>query len=390
MTVKTGGYSSSWIINWFMLSDDNKIYLDRFLLIKLVEKSIQKAGSQRALNRKLSELGEPFDQAKIYRLKEGEYNGLTIGKVKALLNFLGVPYDSINALILAIGGRQSIKNVRFPINVNCAAGGRLIAAALSDGGTYLRDLKQKKLVFNYYSKDEDLVNQVIKSVQDFIGDAHYSYNNYRLSFSSKLIPDILARAGTAIGRKTLVNSHLPTVIRYGKLETVMEYFRQVFADEGSVWEGAIEYKRAINLSSFLENEHLSELSRLNWKDRNVPSKGTTWGCITYSKELEEKISNGLRNLIWSHPPRLLVEEKNKLEETYGIKAVIKPREINKTKHGYTTVWGLQIFREKNIKIFAEKIGFGCKGKQRKLDGMLKRWDMKQTMKAQTRGDRCQN
>lgn len=174
----------------------------------------------------------------------------------------------------------------------------------------------------------------------------------------------------------MVDSHLPSVIRYGKPETVMEYFRQVFADEGSVWEGAIEYKRAINLSSFLEDEHLGELGRLNWKEKSVPSKGTTWKYVNYTKKLEEKISDELKDLIWGHPPGLLIEEKSKLEETYGVRVIVRPREINNTKHGYTVIWGLQIFREKDIKIFAEKIGFGCKRKQRKLDEMLKRWDIK--------------
>lgn len=364
----------SWIVNWFTLGDENKIYLNKSLLLDLIEKNIQKAGSQRVLSRKLSALGEPFDQAKIYRLKKGEYDGLNIGKVKALLRFLSLPYDSINSSILAVGGRRSIKNAKFPINMNCGAGGRLIAAALSDGGAYLRDPKQKKLVFNYYGKDEDLVKQVIKSVRDSIGDAYYSYDNHRLSFSSKLIPDILVRAGAVIGKKTLVNPHLPSVIRYGKSETVTEYFRQVFADEGSVWKGAIEYKRAINLSGFLEDEQLDELSRMSWEERSVPSKGTKWRSICYTKKLEEEISNRLRNLIWSHPPRLLVEEKSKLEETYRIRAVIRPRGINNTKHGHTVVWGLQIFREGGIKIFAKKIGFGCKRKQRKLYEMLKRWN----------------
>ena len=376
MDVKIAENSSSWTTHWFMLGDDSKIYLDKSFLDGLIRKAIQKAGSQRALNKKLSELGEPFDQAKIYRLKKGEYKGLNIRKVKALLSFLSVPYDSINPSILAVGGRQSVKNVRFPINLNCAAGGKLIAAALSDGGIYLNNLKQRKLVFHYYNKDEDLVKQVIKSVQDLMGDVHYSYKNNILSFSSKIIPDILTRTNTAIGRKTLMDSHLPSVIRYGKPETVMGYFRQVFADEGSVWVGAIEYKRAINLSRFLMDEHLDELNKLDWKEKGVLIKGTKWRCVAYTKKLEENISDNLRNLIWSYPPKLLEEEKSKLEETYGIKAVIRPREINKTKHGYTVVWGSQIFRRNDIKIFAEKIGFGCKRKQGKLDDMLKQWDDK--------------
>lgn len=370
MANKTGNFSPC-IIHWYMLNDNNKIYLDKSFLLNLIEKGVQRAGSQRALAKKLFELGEPFDQAKIYRLKRGKYEGLAIGKVKALLKFLDIPYESVYPSIRAIGARQSIKNVRLPIDMNRGAGGRLIAAALSDGGVYVRDKRYRKLVFNYYNNDEDLIHQIIKSVQDLVGDAHYNYNNCRLCFGSNIIPNILVHANAAIGKKTLTDLRLPSVICYGKPETVREYFRQVFADEGSVWKGAIEYKRTVNFSSLLNSGHLNELDALNWKMKGVPGKTSMWGCVNYTKELEEKISNKLKNLMLNHPPKLLIEEKKKLEEYSGLWTVIKLREIHKTKSGYTAVWGLLIFRESNIKIFAEKIGFGCKKKQEKLEDMLK-------------------
>lgn len=365
-----------WIIHWFMLGDDTRIYLDRTFLVNLIKKGILKAGSERALSAELSRLGEPFDQAKIYRLKKGEYKGLAIRKVKALLSFLGMSYNTIDSLFQAIGGRQSIKNVKFPINLNCRAGGRLIAATLSDGGIYLRDPRQKKFAFHYFNTDEELVDRVINSVQEAIGDAHHYYDGHRLSFSSRLISDILIQAGVTPGRKTSANLHLPPVIHHGKPETIKGYFCHVFADESSMWEGGIEYKRTINLSSFLENKHLNELDGLGWKEKIMPREGGILKYIGYTKKLERMISKELKDIIWTHPPKLLIEERDKLKETYGIEATTRPRGINKTKRGYTVVWALQIFGERNIKIFANKIGFGCEIKQRKLEDMLRRRSVK--------------
>jgi len=366
------------VVHWFMLGEHTRIYIDKSFLTDLINRGIQEAGSQRTLARKLSELGEYFDQPQIWRLRKGEYEGLTVHKLKALLRFFDIPYNAVDRSIRAIGGRRSIKNVRFPINMNCYAGGRLIAAALSDGGVYLRDLNQRKLVFNYYNNDRNLINQIIKSARDLVGEAQYSYNNEKLSFSSKLIPEILVRVGVPIGRKTLTNSYLPQIVCHGKPETVRGHFSQVFADEGSIWEGAIAYKRAIGLSNILSDAYLSELEGLHWKERRT-SKGTRWKNVSYAKKIEKEISNGLRNLIWSNPPKLLVNEMDKLG-TCGIKATIKPTEINKTTHGYTAVWTLQILGEENIKIFAEKIGFGCKRKQRKLEEMLERWRLRDATK----------
>lgn len=355
-----------WKRNWYQLPDGARVYLRGNQLKELVEDAVKRAGGQRALARRIGDIGG---------LLHGDWEGMTVRKLKALLNFLDSDYNSVEKSVEALGGGKAVRNPMLPFNLNSNPGARLIARALSDGSLYLRH--RNTHIFEYYSKDKEAIYVAIDDVNKVYGDVdaepslREDIGLYRVVFSTS-IAEPLVRAGGPLGRKVVENPSLSIWVRYNAREIQKAYLGQVFDDEGNVDpSGYVRYKRGVDITDALRPGQAEFLEKMEWKDRRTPTGGII-RYVSLTRNVKSQLEDvGIWHTICSHPPRLMIDEVELLGSRFGISFNVYPKELHKTRRGYGIVWVARTLSRDDTRRFEEEINFGLRRKRDKLEEVLR-------------------
>jgi hypothetical protein len=150
-----------------------------------------------------------------------------------LLDSCGRTIQDIEADVASIGriDRRLIHNPRFskdPLEIDKAFA-RLFGAGLSDG-----HIDQFR-VFCYGDADFDRVNIFNNHVR-FFGDVEYTETISKRGFHdirySSVLGRMLEKRGFTVGDKTVQNRGIPDFILNGPMEVLVEYLKQLWAEDG--------------------------------------------------------------------------------------------------------------------------------------------------------------
>lgn len=189
-----------------------------------------------------------------------EEGTLTVSDLRRLLDATGIPYDAITPNIKSVGGEdeQVIRNPKFPIDLYCPDGARLLAAAIDDGNI------DRTSHFEYRNPEPEKVRIVVNLVWNIFGDIDPALildEKGRLMgvhLGNSMIGDVLLKAGAVEGRTTRKDYGVPDMIKLGDCEIRDAYFEQVIRDEGYIdWEG---YQLSISRAQLLDRNGIPRLS----------------------------------------------------------------------------------------------------------------------------------
>lgn len=142
-----------------------------------------------------------------------------------------------------------------------------------------------------------------------------------------------------------------------------KYFKQVIRDEGDInyRKYRIRMTNAKEIHSKAMPEHVDLFENQKWKRRTYPS-GKKEPYIRLTKKLEYNLPpesrsiyhDFLRRMKKEWIPPILNDERKLLEETYGVKVDIIPKDIYKGKKvGLSGSWELVIGGKKNFEKFVK-------------------------------------
>lgn len=154
-----------WITRRWQLRDTVPVYMRGGMLRKLIRKAVKRAGSQSKLERHAT-----LDDSCISRIPGNRQEGITVGKLRALIGFLEESYRSVEPRVEAVGSHKSIVKPKLPFNLKTPAGARLVASALSDG--FLTRCKGS-VIFGYASSDKESISRLVKSVEEVFGKIQF-------------------------------------------------------------------------------------------------------------------------------------------------------------------------------------------------------------------------
>lgn len=224
---------------------------------------------------------------------------------------------------------KSILSPKFPMDFNSEAGARVVAGILFDGGI-------TSAGYPFYSNNEEsLIQRMIRSVEEVVGAIEC---NTRLTTTQsktvvldfpKILGEILVSGlGMVPGHKVLENPPIPEFILSAQRHVKRAFLRQAFDDDGSVGLGSRRGSgRSINLFQY------------------------------HSKR---------------EPPTRLLQLKELIEGfDVPVNGPYGPTATHRAKRGYTSYgWVVQISNQRDIRAFAERIGFSLPRKTRALEELL--------------------
>jgi len=333
-------------VDWYELPDTVILYVDRDELVGVVKEARDIVG--------ITGLGKENvmsgpDQREI--LYEGR-DTITVGKLKALLDIVGIPYDEMDSLILCIGRQgdpYAINNPHLPFDFNSEAGAIVLAAALKDG-TLHKEEEPRGYWFAYYNKNEKNRERVKEAVRKVFGEVepHESKERNEISYHSLAIASALEKMGIPVGEKVGQSYHVPEVVRQGDENIKRAYLYQTMMDEGS-WSPE-RYNLSYLQTGALDPSGLSEddkkyLDKLLSDERRYPT-GDAYRCVYLNTDLSKEIREEhpeIWEVIEKSKPPFLEEEMKMLEETCGVKPEPKPKDIYVTTKGeYRITWCVNI------------------------------------------------
>ena len=327
---------------WWQVSETFTLVLEKGKLREYVLEALKLYPTNRSQDGSYIELAKAtgIDAKNFHRIVNEGRDSITVGNLIKILRILNLPYESVTPHIKSIGGRgdqEAIVNPKFPIDMYCPEGARLLAAALKDG-----DINVKHHHFEYINYDPDNLRIVAECVKKVFGEIEpsilYEENGKRkgIHFQSALIGNVLKDAGAVIGRKADRDYHLPSMIWFGNREIKNAYFDQVIKDEGSIDRG--DYRLTISgageIASKITQAHRRLLDQFHYDNNYWPS-GAPKKYITLKKGLEDDLPDDLRptykdfikKMKDEWVPTILQEEKKLLEEMYNVEVEIQPRQI---------------------------------------------------------------
>jgi len=333
-------------VDWDELPDTVIVYVDRDELVELVKEARGIVG--------ITELGKEsimsgLDQRKILY---GGRDTITVGKLKALLDIVGLPHDEMDSFIYCVGRQgdpYAINNPRLPFNFDSKEGAIVLAAALKDGTLHMEE-EPRGYWFAYYNKNEKNRERVKEAVRKVFGEVepHESKERNEISYHSLAIASALEKMGVPVGEKVGQNYHVPRVVRQGDENIKRAYLYQTMMDEGS-WSPEKHHlyypqARALDISE-LSDRDKEYLDGILQEKEEYPT-GYTRRQVYLSGDMEKKI-RGEHPELWeaikrSEPP-FLEEEMDMLKEVCNVRPNPKPKDIYTTIDGeYRVNWRVDV------------------------------------------------
>jgi len=287
---------------------------------------------------------------------------MTVENLMKLLDLLEIPYDALTPYIKSVGStshREAIINPKFPIDMECPNGGRILAAVLKDG-----HIERDTHRFYYWNYDPQNRRIITEAVQHVFGDVEpYVIHDrkgreYGIRFDSSVIGDMLVRAGAIEGSKVEQEHHLPAMITFGDHRIAKAYYEQAIRDDGNIDNRNYQI-RIIGTHEIrwkLTLEYLTMTDYFHWQDKTLPS-GAKEPFVILSKEVKIDLPDELKSVYDSFlvkmkkewVPTILKEEAQVMERTFGVKAQIVPMKIYKgEKKGFRGEWQILMLGKENF------------------------------------------
>ena len=357
------------LTEWWDFGENQLITLKEGMLRYLIVEAKKLYPTKLAPKGSITKLAEKsgIDSSILCRAMNQEDYTMTVKNLEKLLNTLRIPYREITPYIKSIGGggfKESITHPKLPFDLYNEDGAILIAAGLKDG-----HIRKDRTSFEYINYNNENVQRIIESAKRIFGDVNYQMRydekgrQKGVLFHSEVIGLALHRAGVPKGRKTEQDYHLPDGIKFGDLDMKKKYFKQVIRDEGDInyRKYRIRMTNAKEIHSKAMPEHVDLFENQKWKRRTYPS-GKKEPYIRLTKKLEYNLPpesrsiyhDFLRRMKKEWIPPILNDERKLLEETYGVKVDIIPKDIYKGKKvGLSGSWELVIGGKKNFEKFVK-------------------------------------
>lgn len=298
----------------------------------------------------------------------GERDTIALGRLLKLLDILKVPYGTLTPYIRSVGGgganTKALVNPKFPIDLYNPYGARLLAAALKDG--HIAKGRHHFLYANYDPENRRIVTEAVQRVFGEIEPrATYDLKGKQngIVFTSAVVGKALLRAGAVEGRKTLQVYGLPALVKFGGHAIANAFFEQAIRDDGcrDLSHYRIKITCAREIESLATQEHLGMFELLFWETRPLVS-GLIQPYLCLTEDLEGKLPDELK-LVYEDfitkmekewVPKILKEEQEVIEKTYGVKAKIVPKQMYVgEKTGIKGFWDLVVtgkeYYEKMVK-----------------------------------------
>ncbi|MBL7051454.1 MAG: hypothetical protein ISS01_00015 [Nanoarchaeota archaeon] len=366
-----------YIYNWYHLRDNCLLKVKKEERIILLEKGIKKSGN---LNLLASELG--FSSPSFYNLYNHKIELISVKKLKKLLSFLDLNYNSINEKIVEIrkGNIASIKNPILPFNVYSVDFAYLLGCVVSDGTIYIDKKSRNVLRLKYSSNDNESISMFEKAINNVFGEVYIQKEiintQIYLKIGSSIISETLVAFGAHVGNKTSKNLPVPYIIEENYF-LINSYLKAIYGDEGS-FAGGEKYFPYITLSRCSHLNHLFEKIDLDnfyknivplMKERQFPT-GHKIKSISFPK-IRRMIRRELREKIYNDGlPQLLIGEKILLKKL-EIESRLWISRISLTEKGKISLTVALIIRKKrSILKFYKEVGFSLIRKQTKLKKCL--------------------
>ena len=367
-------------LNWYDLKDTEILYLDIAEIRNLINKGIEKSGS-------LSKLCLKINTAQFYNiLKNNE--GISVKTLKKLMIYLQIDFCTINEKIQEIrkGNICSIKNPKFPISFDNKRLGVLAGHLMSDGCLYYDKSRKNLIRTKYYSDVKEGMDNFICDINEVFGTVHFNIINERncltIRIGSGVVGEFFRIAGVTIGKKYVINDHMPWVVSQGSRETKQLYLSAVFDDEGSVGKSLYPYvilSRNIHINLTKREKKILE----NCIDPVMISRLFPTGHLTkmisiglLKQTLKSKTYKRLLSKILNSKPNVLIDESRMLKEDFDINNSVYVISLARTSNGnYSVKSSLVIRNKKDIIKFYKEIEFSLSRKRIKLKQALneKEW-----------------
>ncbi|MEK6952642.1 MAG: hypothetical protein AABX29_06520 [Nanoarchaeota archaeon] len=328
---------------WYDEPDDVRIKLEDNYRKDLIERAIKKAEKPSILAKKVS-----LDKVTIFNYLYG--NGMSVGGLKKILDFLEIKHDRINHKVQEISW-----NFKPNIKLNTKEIAILLAASLADG--HLNNSH-----FMYKNKDKELRDKVENNLIKVFGNIKVDkrvdrHTKVPFFTTPVVVRRVLEKLGSPRGKKLHKNPKVPEIIMNGTREMKKEFIQQFFDDEG--WcekeNTRIAICQAVDCTAQIP---IDFQNKMELKKFYTP----------------KKIPEGIKKKI--PIPNLLKDIQKLLKEDFGIQFNFKFTRIAKYKrprYSYiSAAWDLQCHDKKEIKKFEEKINFGLKRKRDVLNYVLNR------------------
>lgn len=361
-------------INWYDLKDYVYLYLKKEALKELIRQGIRKAGS-------LSKLCINLNSMHFYAILKSD-KGTSVKNLKKLLSYIDVSHNFVDDKISEIrrGKKYSIKNPKFPIDLQNSKMGSLLGHIVSDGCLYYDNSRKNFIRTKYCSDDKQGLTMFINNIKEVFGNVNFNQeyirNCYTIRFGCGVIGDAFRKAGAMVGKKYKLNRGLPWIIKEGDIEIKRSYLSAVFDDEGSVGKTKFPYvilSRNIHVElSPKEIRIMTNVVPLMKSDTFPTGHCTRRIPIKNLKKILKKMNAlGLLKKILNSKPKILIEESDLLKHEFGINNSTYVISLQLTSNGHYSVQSCIVIRKKKDVInFYKEIGFSLLKKQKKLKEAL--------------------
>lgn len=317
-----------------------------------------------------------------YRILEHRAQGMYTDRMRATLNYINQPYNTLDQQIQAIGKKKALTEPNIPFNLNRPEGGTIIAAALSDGNITRNGLK-----FSYSNKDPVLIDDVRKAVETVYGQAHHDIRTdekerTKLTYPSRVIGESLIRAGVAEGTKVTKNQSLPSICWIANDEFCRNFVRQVWGDEGTtrfyttkdgvseVEKRGIGYSRSVDITQTVRERGLAGfLETREWKIA-PRGDGSAKVYLGWAEVKDTSSMASLKQAVEDGRCKLVHEERDFTKERFSLEPNVDPVCIYRTRRGYSVEWRSTIIKQEDLVAFHKKIGFPDPKKQEVLKRII--------------------
>ena len=280
-------------------------------------------------------------------LKNNE--GISVKILKKLLEYVEIDCNSINNKITEVrkGNICSIKNPKFPIDLQNSNMGSLIGHLMSDGCLYKDNSRKDLIRTKYCNDDKECIDNFVKSLNEVFGSVHFNQeiirNCIQIRIGNGIVGETFRRTGVTVGKKYRLNESLPRIIKEGGKEIQRAYLSAVFDDEGSVGKKPFPYIiLSRNIHVILTNEERDLLERYI-----VPIMNNSYFPNGHSTKhipirvLKELLENGgaleLLNRIIDSKPKILVDESNLSKKSFDIDNFVYVIALQLTSNGNYSV-----------------------------------------------------